>query len=110
MFNFLIYTKNLETDSYLLKCSIPLKTQSAVIDALKRPYHYMSQYCTRDYIDGIVLTDSAGDVILGLDLEARTYLNAIDGLKYKTLHDYVDGLIKQLLKILYYKEGVSCLW
>ena len=104
MFKILMYTEDLASGVYILKCSVPVNTQRDAIDVIKRPYSYMSVRTTRDYIDRLVVLDSDSDVIFGIDTDSKLYYNSINSLEYKTLHDYCETVIRQLLRYNYHED------
>ena len=104
MFNILLYTTELTTGAYILKCTLPATTQGDAIDIIKRPYSYMTIRTTKDYIEKLVVLDSYNDVIFGIDTNARVYYNNINSLQYKTLYTYCESVIRQLLRFNYHED------
>lgn len=105
LFRILLYTMDNITNSYILKCTLPVTTSNDAIDIIKRPYSYMARATTKEYIARLVLQDFNGDIILAIDTEQRIYYNNIDGTKHKTLYDYSKTLIKNLLRCNYREDN-----
>lgn len=110
MFKILMYTEDLASGVYILKCSVPVNTQRDAIDVIKRPYSYMSVRTTKDYIDRLVVLDSDNRVIFAIDTDTKFYYNSINPLDYKTLHDYCETVIRQLRRYNYQEDKDLIEW
>lgn len=107
MFKILLYTQDPASNTYILKCSVPVNTQGDAIDVIKRPYSYMTIRTTKDFIDRLVVLDSDTDVIFGIDTNSRVYYNNINSLEYKTLYTYCESVIRQLRKYNYTTDTIE---
>ena len=101
--NILIYTYDYESESFILKCTVPCNNQEDTIDCIKRPYSYLVRRAYKEPIGKLVVTDFTGDVIFGIDTIHKYYYNSINPSKYVTLHSYAIDVIK-VLKPLGYIE------
>ena len=99
--NILLYTYDNESESFILKCTVPCNNQEDTIDCIKRPYSYLVRRAFKEPIAKLVVTDFTGDIIFGIDTVNKYYYNNINPSKYTTLYSYAIDVIKVLNPICY---------
>lgn len=99
--NILLYTYDYESESFILKCTVPCNNQKDTIDCIKSPYSYMVRRTNKEFIGKLVVEDFTGAIIFGIDTINKYYYNNINPAKYTELYNYSISVIKAIKAICY---------